>query len=277
MAREDTKTQPENSEVERPAIATYEDVVSFLKDMLDFRRRQEPGFSVYKATKDLRRTSPTLVSLILQKKRVITLDRVDDLAKLMNLTATEKYYFKSWIQRKDKTELVLKKEGAGRKNVSTGILKDWINVYVKDFFQIAEVRKRPEILFDMLAHLASPTRVQKALDFLLHEGHLRKNLEGGIEIETELAVADPGVPSKKIRQFHKAALSLARESIDIFSPKDRLANTLIIPLNEKSRMELQELINEFAEKLKDFAANNPEGDRLYQLILNLSPVGVQVQ
>ena len=66
--------------------------------------------------------------------------------------------------------------------------------------------------------------------------------------------------------------------MDLFPPDERLANTLIIPLNKKSYAELTELIQDFSEKLQEFAANNQEpGERLYQLILNLSPTGGKVE
>jgi hypothetical protein len=53
---------------------------------------------------------------------------------------------------------------------------------------------------------------------------------------------------------------------------------MIIPVDEERHQELRELIAEFAEKLKDFAARNPEtGNRLYQLVINLSPVGEKLK
>ena len=58
-----------------------------------------------------------------------------------------------------------------------------------------------------------------------------------------------------------------------------MANTMIVPLNESSYREAVALIEEFAEKLKDLAANRPDsleakdGEALYQLIVNLAPAG----
>lgn len=268
----------------RPIISDFADPVDFLKAMIDFRKKTEKTFSVHAVSATLRKVSPSLVSLILARKRKITLDRAEELAKLLQLNVQEKIYFRNWIARTENPHLeapALKVESEvrhNRKEVGTHILNDWINVYVKDCFQLPKVQENPELVHRYLASYAHPQRIEKAVEFLLREGHLRRTLDGRIVVEANLAVTDPKIPSKKIRQFHKGALGVAKGALDLFPPSERHANTLIIPLNEKSYSELMEIIQDFSDKLKDFAAHNNEtGDRLYQLILNLSPTGGKVE
>lgn len=103
-------------------------------------------------------------------------------------------------------------------------------------------------------------------------------MDGRIVVETNLTVADPEVPSKKIRQFHKGALGIARAAMDLFPSTERIANTLVVPLNDKSYDELKALIRDFSEKIQDFAARSEEpGERIYQLIVNLSPTGGKIE
>lgn len=262
--------------VTRPQIESFEDPVAFVEAMLAFRKRTERGFSILRATSQLRRVSPALVSLVIARKRALTPDRADEFAKLLALTAAEKHYFKSWVGGATAAPVVaapLKKSG-DRKEVTTHILKDWLNIYVKDLFQFNEVQRSPELAEKMLLHIASPKRVRTSIEFLMREGHLRRTLDGRVVLDTPLAVADPKVPSQKIRAFHKAALGIAAKAIDRVAPTERMANTLIVPLNEKSYRELLDLIEEFGEKLKDFAnAHHDDGETLYQLIVNASPVG----
>ena len=80
--------------LEKPKINIYADPVDFLKAMIDYRKRTEPAFSVMSATKSLRKVSSALVSLILQRKRKMSLDRIEEFAKLMNLNTAEKYILK---------------------------------------------------------------------------------------------------------------------------------------------------------------------------------------
>lgn len=269
----------------RPVISEFTDPVEFVKLMIEYRKKTEKSFSVHAATANLRRVSPSLVSLILARKRKITLDRVEELAKLLNLNAQEKIYFKNWLARLEDGENgdvpEAKPEHQAqhrRKEVGTHILMDWINVYVKDCFQLPKVQENPQLVYRYLASYAHPKRLERSMEFLLREGHLRRTLDGKIVVEANLAVADPKVPSKQIRQFHKGALGVAKTALELFPPTERMANTLIMPLNEKSYGELLEIIQEFSDKLQEFAAHNQEtGDRLYQLIVNLSPTGGKVE
>lgn len=269
--------------ITRPPISAFENPVDFLRAMIEFRKKTEKSFSVQSATAFLRKVSPALISLILSKKRKITLDRVDEISKLMQLNVQEKIYFRNWVAKENgepsvESRTAIEAPRHNRKEVATSILNDWINIYVKDCFQLAKVQENPELVYRYLASHAHPHRIKRAIEFLLREGHLRRTLDGKIVVEANLAVADPQVPSKKIRQFHKGALGVAKAALDLFPPQERIANTLIIPLNEKSYGELVEIIDDFKEKLQDFAAHNQEvGDRLYQLILNLSPTGGKVE
>src|SRR3954462_6357845 len=100
--------------------------------MILFRKKTEPGFSVYKVTKTLRRISPALVSLVIQEKRKLTIDRIDEFARLLNLNTTEKFFFRNWVGGMDGKDF-LETGSAGaraRKIASTSILNDWINLYV---------------------------------------------------------------------------------------------------------------------------------------------------
>jgi hypothetical protein len=93
-------------------------------------------------------------------------------------------------------------------------------------------------------------------------------------IETNLTVTDPGVPSRKIRQFHKGALTLAKQALDLYSVNERLANVVLVPLNAKRHAELLEILNEFTERLKQFTAEDlVDAQSLYQVLVNVSPVG----
>lgn len=269
----------------RPQITDLTDPAEILRLVLSYRRSSEKSFSVMRACQGLYRVSPTLVTLIVGGKRKITPDRVDELSKLMNLSGAEKIYFRNLVRRQCLLETLVtpgvaanNKLTRSRKNVSTNILTDWLNVYVKDCFHIDEVQKNPDLLYRQLGPLASNQRIKKSLDFLLREGFLRRTPTGRIVIESNLTVAETPVPSQKIRKFHKSALKVAQHAIDLHAPSERLANTLLVCLSKERYQELMVITQEFTDKLKEFAEVSPPGaDRLYQLVINISPTGGKVE
>ena len=270
----------------RPQIVDYELPNEFARDMLTYRRKTEPGFSVQIATRSLRRVSPALVSLVLSGKRKLTLDRADEFAKLLNLNPGERYYLRTWVLRNEQSEKPSDAEssashasnsGPNRKEISSHILTDWLHSYVKDMFQFPTIQKDPGRLQSLLSAVAKPNRVRRSLDFLLREGYLRRTMQGEIVLETQLAVYENQISSQKIRRFHKNALGIARDAIDLYSSNERHSNTLIIPLNSDDYQELMTITNEFAERLKTFAESRKDSpERLYQFVVNLSPIGGKV-
>jgi uncharacterized protein (TIGR02147 family) len=202
---------------EKPKIYDFNDPVLFLKARIEWRRKNEAAFSVLKECKKLRRCSPSLVSLIIKGKRNLSMDRVDDLAKLMGLSALEKQHFANLIERKEtgfnKEEPVKKEIKSGRRHVSTDFLSDWVNVYVKDAFRFPKIQEDPNQLYSLLSGIASPKRIDKSLEFLLRYGYLRKTEDGKIVEDFPLHIADPGKASQRIRNFHKAALQISRRRI----------------------------------------------------------------
>ena len=255
--------------------------LTFFKNRLSQIKNERPRFSITKECSGLRKVSPTLITLILQGKRKITLDRADELSQLLKLTSIEKQYFKSLIAKelppsKRNTE-VLNSEPLkirARNEVSDSMLKNFINFYVKDAFQIKEVQKNPKLIYKVLAFLADEKKINQSIHFLLKEGYLRKTLEGSIVLDQPLSVKEPIDSHLLVRKFHKKALNLAINGLDLVPPHKRLANTFILPVDDSTYDELMLIVKNFTEQLKQFCENKAlHGDRLYQVTINLTPTG----
>ncbi|MCB0422993.1 MAG: hypothetical protein KDD61_18475, partial [Bdellovibrionales bacterium] len=129
-----------NKNTSRPSPSQYSSPKDYLLAMIQYRKETEAAFSVVRAAKNLRRVSPALISLIRKGDRRITLDRANELAQLANFNSTERAYFINWIKGQEQgepEEIKSSRESriGRRKVVSTHLLSDWINVYVKDLFQ----------------------------------------------------------------------------------------------------------------------------------------------
>jgi len=270
-----------NTIIERPLMSDFADPRDFLKAMIDYRKRTERNFSVLTAAPKLRKISSALVSLVIQKKRKITFDRADEFAKLMGLSAAEKIYFRNWLKLEEKPieekQAIFETQQKNKKEFALSLLNDWLNVYVKDAFRIPALQKDPTLIYKELSTIASVARIDKAMQFLLREGYLRKTLEGRIVVETSLVTQETPPPGAKIRSFHKAALGIARQNIDLFSASERFANTMVLDLTPERYQELVAMIQEFSRELQNFASvEDQNGERLYQVLVHLTPTGGRV-
>lgn len=265
--------------MQRPIITTYSDLVHFIGDMLAFLKSTQSDFSVLRATKSLRRVSPALISLVLSRKRRVTMDRADELSRLLGLTPHERQYMKDWISGSDRQSAnpqnttSIRPPADRRKIASSHLLNDWVHVFVKDAFDLAEVRKNPVAIYALLGGIASRKRIDESISFLLKHGYLRKTIDGQLIPEATLHSVDQKISSDKVRKFHKALLKNAHTAIDQYPSDQRYANSLVLSLNQETYKKLLELIAEQAESLQSFAENLNDGSMLYQVVINVSPTG----
>lgn len=271
--------------IEKPIIYNYIDSRDFLTDQIRFLKKSEDSFTISEGVKNLRKISKSLVSLVLQKKRKITLDRIDGFSKLLHLSPREKQYFKYLVESENgiltSEQLVENSENKKSRKLSrqdsNDILKDWLNIYVKDAFRIKRVQLSKKLLYRVLGGIASEKRIEKSLKTLLKDGHLKRTLQDRIVVDTPLAIADTEGKNLRIRNFHKASLKVARESLAINPVSERFANAMVLAISEKGYMDLIELVGDFSNKLMEFSKNSDhDANRLYQIIVHLNPVGAKV-
>ena len=132
----------------------------------------------------------------------------------------------------------------------------------------------PERLARLLGGIALASRVKRSLDFLLREGFLRRTLDGKVVMNQDLEVTTDEIPNAKIRAFHKKSLDIARRNLDLYPITKRRESALIMHLNQASIEELKELLKDFYERLIAFAEAHPDdNEELYQVLINLTPIG----
>jgi uncharacterized protein (TIGR02147 family) len=271
---------------ERPALSAFSEPEAFVTQMIHYLKTKDKTFSILQATHGLRRVSPSLVSLITSGKRKLTFDRVEEFCKILKLEPEEKIQIKQMILKRSlphQKDLLSPYEDVRssvnkRKVAPIHLLSDWINVYVKDCFQFPIFQRRPDLVIEHLELLAKPKRIKKSIQYLITNGYLRKLLDGRIVVESNLTITESPLPSKKIRAFHKKAMKHAEKALELFSIHERMANTFLMPLNEEHYQDLLTLIREFNKKTMSIADQDEKAEsRLYQLVLNLSPVGGKVK
>ncbi len=265
--------------MERPQLHQHPDLPAYLRAMARFRRELDPSFSVAAASRHEHRCSPALVSLVLSGKRQLTLDRLTSFCHIFGLNPKERLQVKMLLEGDSpsaKVEVEPEPRQTGRRRrVSSSLLKDWLNPYVKDAIRLESVRRGGlRGLFIELASIASERRIERAIKFLRHHGYIKVNAHGQLVEAEPLAVVPDAQADVYIKRFHHQALSIAQHGLATFDVNERLAQAMILPLDANSYMEMVGMIGEFAERIQKFAEDHAQVDRrLYQLIVHLTPTG----
>jgi uncharacterized protein (TIGR02147 family) len=197
----------------------------------------------------------------------------------MKLNRQEVLFLDQWVatERSPVKRFSLPKkesEGKKRSKPQNHLLSDWLNIYVKDACGLDGFEPDPVKIHRILGGIAPVKRIEKSLNFLVHEGFLRKTLSGKLVVNDALTTTSDDLPNAKIRQFHKKALNIAIRSIDLYPVEKRRANALVLALNESSIPELNEILKDFYEQLMIFAERHAgESQRLFQILINLAPIG----
>lgn len=273
----------------RPVIFDYGEIHEYVTDMLEWRRRNFPEFSVRQVTKSLVGCSPTLVTQVSKGQRDLTRERIDEFAVVLNLSPQEKAYLEQWVVRQKRDLLQRKNNRRGqyvtgvdrvparKREAANHLLTDWVNVYVKDACRLRAFEPNPKVIHRILGGIVPLKRIRRSLNFLFKEGFLRKTLDGKIVESTPVTATTDDIPDQKLRIFHKRALDIAKRGIDLFPLSERRAAAVVLPVDQNTLPLLRDLLRDFHERMTRFAEEHTtDSERLYQVLINLTPIGGKI-
>lgn len=258
----------------RPQLAQHTQPTAYLSAMLEWRKQTEPGFSIRKGCQNL--CSPALVSLVLSGQKKLMSEKATVFAEVCGLTPREteafceKFGFVKLVRSKPaSTQKEKRSNGSGNNH----LLSNWLNLYVKDLCRLKSFNEDPALIAKNLNGLATAAQVKKSLEFLLHHGYLRRNLQGKLVENENFTESTEEIPNQDIRNFHKRALGITAENIDKVPVTNRDAYALLLPLDRASFSELKYLLKEFQMRLAQFVEqHSSDNETLYQVVLHLTPV-----
>lgn len=260
----------------RPVVYDFATPPAFLRALAEYYRRTDIGFSIRKKLKGTDACSPATISLVLNEQRRLTRDLFPVFAQVFNLTSSEVEYIDGLLKAQrpfiaaPNAQVTRPPERAPRNH----LLNDWLNVYVKDCVHLRSFQPSAATVYRLLGGVAPARRIQRSIDFLYREGFWRKTQTGKTVPDENTVVTSSGLPVPKIRQFHKAALNIAKEGLDRYPPGRRKAYSTIISVDKDSLEELRTLVDRFHKDLRDFIEKHPEGrDQLCQVTIHMTPLG----
>jgi uncharacterized protein (TIGR02147 family) len=118
----------------------------------------------------------------------------------------------------------------------------------------------------------SASQVEKAIEFLLELGLLKKDDKGKYHVAKQQLTAGDAVRSVAVVRFHKQSLDLARRALENISSDDRDITGVTMSLSRKGFEKIRDEIAAFRKTVMTIAEEDTNEEGAYQLNMQLFPL-----
>jgi uncharacterized protein (TIGR02147 family) len=263
-------------------IYLYRSASRYLLDQVTLKQKSDRHFSIRRWTKEMGYPSHSLLSMVLQGKRALTLKQVPYLAKGLSLSTPEKLFFQGLIQLE---------------NAKTPEEKLWCETYLSDLrpstLDRSEIREIDEYLAVAdwihpallalsdtresfkdaseaslkLGNSLTITQARVALERLIELKLIHKDSQGIYRSACARMTSKDDVINKGAREYHRQVSELASTKLEAQSVEEREFQSLAIAIPTQKLPLAKEMIRKFRSQFTD-AMYSEHSDQIYQLNLH---------
>ena len=283
-----------------PDISQYMDYRKYLADFYAFKREQTKkdirpySYQMFSAAANIK--SPQYLRLIIEGKRNLSIDMVAKFAKALNLQKDQTEELKNLVnytQATDPSERNRYLKELMEKRVTQQIksgeidakawekVPGWVAWILYSMVDQKDVNFDPAQLKNLLGEKATQDEIEVALKKLIDAGEIVKDpATGQMKKSRPLMDNADNIPVALVKKLQAELLYLGMESLFQDDPTEREFGTVTLSLTEKEFEEIKFKLRQMRKQLtKDnsIARSQGEGDRIYQLNIQLFPVTKKVE
>jgi uncharacterized protein (TIGR02147 family) len=283
-----------------PELSQYMDYRKYLGDFYAYKRDQTKkdirpySYQMFSAAANIK--SPQYLRLIIEGKRNLSLDMVSKFAKALNLQKEQTEELKNLVnytQATDPSERNRYLKELMEKRVNQQIksgeidskawekVPGWVAWILYSMVDQKNVSFEVSQLKQLLGEKATLDEVQEALKKLLVSGELVKDPETGVMKKARPIMENAeNIPVALVKKLQAELLYLGMESLFQDDHTEREFGTVTLSLTENEFEEIKFKLRQMRKQLtKDnsIARSQTEGDRIYQLNIQLFPVTKRVE
>ena len=283
-----------------PELSQYMDYRKYLGDFYAYKREQTKkdirpySYQMFSAAANIK--SPQYLRLIIEGKRNLSIDMVAKFAKALNLQKEQTEELKNLVnytQATDPSERNRYLKELMEKRVNQKIksgeidskawekVPGWVAWILYSMVDQKNVTFETAQLKQLLGEKATLDEIQDALKKLLDAGELvRDPATGAIKKARPLMENADNIPVALVKKLQAELLYLGMESLFQDDPTEREFGTVTLSLTEKEFEEIKFKLRQMRKSMtKDnsIARSHSEGDRIYQLNIQLFPVTKRVE
>lgn len=264
------------------SVLHYSDYRRFLRDFYAAKKALNPSYSYRYFAKKADLQSANYFKLVMDGTRNLTHRNIRKFAKGLGLGDKEAHYFENLVlfnQAKDEEEKGFFKKNLDliRANDDRGllskdqfeVLSNWYPLVIKELLLLGDFNPQPKKIAQKLDFKITPQQAKEAVELLVRLGLLRVLSDGKLESTNQNMQTPDATKSDAIASFHRQMITLARDSIDKQSGKDRCLSALTFAIRKKDLPEAFRRIHEFRNELDTYFSRGKPYDAVYQLNVQL--------
>ncbi len=267
------------------SLENYLDYRAFLNDYHQLKKKLKPRWSLGSWSKNLGLKSTSSLTKILNGEREPGTQITSALCDYFKFSAKEKNYFQDLIRlsklnsdprlkatlMQDMSKLAPSKIIRILDDRSFDLIKNWYSYTIREMVRLKDFKEDADWICSRVNFPLTPNQVRSTIEVLIHQGLLKRDQNGKLDLDEETFQTTNDIPSKALKDYHAEMLECAKKSLyrDDVMKREFNAETLTI---SKDKMPVaKELIRKFKRQFFELM-EVPTGDETYQLQIQFFPL-----
>lgn len=271
-------------------VFKYDDSISFLKSTLEEKARINTSYSLRAFAKKLG-LSPGGLSLVLNRKKRLSLERAYEIAGALELNAEETEYFLALIQMEGAKSEALKLQYldrvkelnphiSGSQNLKKTLLglehfkliSDWYGLAILELISGVKGKWDAKSISKKLK--LTKIEVEVMLERLV-KLEIIKEVDGSFKRNVDTLMIESHVPSEALRSYYEGVHEQSLKTIRTQGPAEKVIGAQVFAFDPSQMEEVRELTNNFLDQLNDLALKGKNKTEVYQAITNIFKISHQ--
>ena len=270
----------------KPDIFTYLDYRAFLRDAFASLQTAAPRLSYRTFAKKAGFSSPNFLQQVIQGNRTLSSTNAIAASKAFKLNRAETEFFQNLVgygqaRSLDEKNLFYQKILKNKRYTAVKTLdksqyeffSQWYIPVVRELMTHPGFSGESGWIAERIFPKVTAAQVESAREVLLRLGLVRQpEAGGGWKLVDPVISTDSDATHLAMRNYHRAAIQLAHDSLKTFSQSERDVRSVTIGLTHAAFAELKAKMETVWKEVLDFAGSQENAEAVYQVNLQLFPL-----
>lgn len=263
-----------------PEVYAYSEPHVYLRDVLAYKQKQNPLFSIRAWAKQMGFQCHTSLIFFLKGQRRIRPEHVERINRGLRLEGDQEKYLRLLIQTKNVMSEKDKEDCEAQLRMLVPspnetmldvekfkLVADWLHMAILEMTKLKDFKSESAWITARLKFAVPEHRVSDALN-RLQQLKLLAWVDGRLVKTNDRLTTPKDRASESIREHHRQVLTNAIDAIDTQSINERCYNACTMTIDVTKMEEAKKLILKFREDMTKLLEKN-EGDETYQFSMQL--------